>query len=93
MGGGVNSSTTQKFEAKEEEDLELIKSGLKVCILSEYGSTSLLEKKLSIGYMKASRLMDKLIELGYISKTTNAQQKRSVLVSEEEFEEIFGEPL
>ena len=43
--------------------------------------------------MKASRLMDKLIELGYISKTTNAQQKRSVLVSEEEFEEIFGEPL
>ena len=93
MGGGVNNTTTQKVDTKEEEDLDLLKSGIRVCFLSEYGSTSLLQNKLSIGYMKASRLMERLIELGYISKSTNAQQRRSVLITEEEFEELFGEPL
>ncbi|MBQ7307564.1 MAG: DNA translocase FtsK [Clostridia bacterium] len=92
MGGEINIST-QKLETKEDNNTSLIKSGVRVCLLAGYASTSLLEKRLSIGYMKASRLMDSLIEYGFVSETTNQQNRKTVLITEDQFEEKFGEPL
>ena len=51
---------------------------------------SLLQRKLSIGYNKAGRLMDKMEEDGYISKFDETKP-RKVLMTEEQFEQFLEE--
>ena len=50
-------------------------------------STSLIQRKLRLGYARAGRIMDELEERGYVSPA-DGSRPREILVS---YEEIFGE--
>lgn len=54
----------QKDPAAEFE--VLIEKATKICILHGKGSTSLLQRKLSIGYAKAARVMDEMEKRGIV---------------------------
>lgn len=60
----------------------LYEEAVKVIIESKSASASLLQKKLHVGFARASRIIDSLEEIGYISSLDN-KDHREVLVTEE----------
>ena len=68
----------------------LLAKALKECIDEGMASTSLIQRKLCIGYPRAARMMDIMEERGYVSSVDN-NYKRQILISLEEYMSIFGE--
>ncbi len=68
----------------------LLPEALKMCIDSGQASTSMIQRRLSIGYPRAGKIIDQMTEMGYISAADGAKP-RSVYISLEEFYQIFGD--
>ncbi len=68
---------------------ELFRAAAEVCIQNEGGSTSLLQRKLSIGYGRAARIADQLEQAGVLGPSEGAKG-REVLVTYDELDEICG---
>ena len=62
---------------------------LRCVILSNSASISLIQRKCSIGYNKAGKIVEWMEEMGYISSFDGAKA-RKVLISKEEFESKYG---
>ncbi len=56
-----------KAEPKKSEEDELLDQAIQICQDNERASVSLLQRKLRIGYSRAARLMELLVEKGYVS--------------------------
>ena len=67
----------------------LFRQAAEVCIQNQLGSTSLLQRRMSIGYGRAARIIDQL-ELSGILGPANGSKPRDVLVGLEELDEICG---
>ena len=67
----------------------LFRQAAEVCIQNQLGSTSLLQRRMSIGYGRAARIIDQL-ELAGILGPANGSKPRDVLVGLEELDEIVG---
>ena len=50
-------------------------------------STSLIQRKLSLGYGRAAKLIDRMEELGYVS-APEGQKPREVLITKQEYMEL-----
>lgn len=57
-----------KAEPKKSEEDELLDQAIQICQDNERASVSLLQRKLRIGYSRAARLMELLVEKGYVSE-------------------------
>lgn len=68
----------------------LLPQALKICIDVGVASTTMVQRKLSIGYPRAARIIDQMEERGYISSAEGSKQ-RTVYTSIEEFYDIFGD--
>ena len=71
---------------------ELHLQALKLVVESGCASMSALQRKLSVGYNKAGKIMEWLEENKYVAPF-DGDCKRKVLITKEEFEEKFGELL
>lgn len=80
----------KKVERKnlEKKYDELIPEGMKIFWETGWASTTLLQKKLSVGYPRASKMIVQMEELKLISPIEN--KTRKVLVTKEEFEKNFS---
>jgi DNA segregation ATPase FtsK/SpoIIIE, S-DNA-T family len=67
----------------------MFRQAAEVCIQNQLGSTSLLQRRMSIGYGRAARIIDQL-ELAGILGPANGSKPRDVLVGLEELDEICG---
>jgi len=67
----------------------LFRQAAEVCIQNQIGSTSLLQRRMSIGYGRAARIIDQL-ELAGILGPANGSKPRDVLVGLEDLDEICG---
>ncbi|MGH7613947.1 MAG: DNA translocase FtsK, partial [Gemmatimonadales bacterium] len=67
----------------------LFRQAAEVCIQNQLGSTSLLQRRMSIGYGRAARIIDQL-EMAGILGPANGSKPRDVLVGLEELDEIGG---
>jgi S-DNA-T family DNA segregation ATPase FtsK/SpoIIIE len=65
----------------------LFRQAAEVCIQNQLGSTSLLQRRMSIGYGRAARIIDQL-ELAGVLGPANGSKPRDVLVGLEELDEI-----
>lgn len=63
---------------------------VKAVMMAGSASVSYLQRRLSIGYSRAARIVDQMEEKGFIDPPTGAKQ-RKVLITPEKFKEIFGE--
>ncbi len=68
----------------------LLPQALKICIDNGVASTTMVQRKLSIGYPRAARIVDQMEERGYISSAEGSKQ-RTVYTTIEEFYQIFGD--
>lgn len=74
----------------EDEDDPMLKDAVSVVASAGKASTSLLQRKLRVGYGRASRLMDIMEERGIIAGSDGTNRPREVLVSSAD--EVFGQP-
>ncbi|HEX6970995.1 MAG TPA: DNA translocase FtsK [Limnochordia bacterium] len=65
----------------------LFRQAAEICIQNQLGSTSLLQRRMSIGYGRAARIIDQL-ELAGILGPANGSKPRDVLIGLEELDEI-----
>ncbi len=68
----------------------MLPQALKICIDNGVASTTMVQRKLAIGYPRAARIIDQMEERGYISSAEGSKQ-RTVYTSIEEYYQIFGD--
>ena len=73
------------LEASESED-ELLEEAMRLVVLHQQASTSMLQRRLKVGYSRAARLLDLLEEQGIVGPSEGAKG-REVHVTEHELAE------
>lgn len=85
----IASSGNALGQGNGKQEDELLPDAVRLIIESGAASTSMLQRRLRVGYARASRLMDIMEQKGYVSVPDGAKP-RNVLITAAQYNETYG---
>ena len=83
---GASVADTDSEGGDDDED-PMLKKAIELAVDSGKISTSLIQRRLSLGYGRAAKLIDRMEQLGYVS-APDGQKPREVLISKQDYMEM-----